>query len=120
MRYRRHSVEIRYDDGAVRRAEVLSRGSEIRLFAGREEVLPLPVGTPKSVYLEGATGPVAEGEYVFELDGKYLTVRPNGTLRPMVTGIDGLARFTFGKNELITVIVIGALFLGLITLVILL
>lgn len=120
MKYRRLTISVRYDDGQTRKAELLVARDDVRVFCGNQEIPRLAPGTSKSVYIPGATSLVAEEEFVFELDGKFLTVRPNGRFRPMVTAIDGLARFTFGKTEILTAVCIGALFLGLITLVFLL
>ena len=120
MRYRRQTVRIQYENGAFIRLEILSKPDEIRVFRGSEEIPRLPAGTPKSLFEPGATGTVSETDYFFEIDGNYFSVRPNGRLRPMVTAFSGLAQFTFGRTEILTVTCIGALFLALIVLVILL
>lgn len=120
MRYRKWTAECRFDNGTVKKIEVLTARGDVRLFCGGAEVPRLEAGTPKSLYIEGATGRVAEDEFVFDLGGGFVRVRPNGKYRPVVTAVDGLAGFIFGKTEILTVAVGGALFVGAILLAILL
>ena len=120
MRYRRYPLSIRYDDGSIRRVEVHANPEDVRIFSGTQEIPRLAPGTSKSVYLPGATSKIAEDEYVFDLDGKFLCMRRNGRLRPIATAIDGFAKYLFGKNEILTVVCIGTLFFALILLAILL
>lgn len=120
MRYRKWTAECRFDNGTVKKIEILTAKEDVRLLADGTEIPRLEAGTPKSLYVEGATGSVSDTDFVFDLGGGFVSVRPNGKYRPIVTAVDGLARFTFGKTEILTVAVLGALFVGAILLAVLL
>ena len=120
MRYRKWTAECRFDSGEIRKIEILTAKNEARLLCGKNEIPRLETGTSKSLYIEGATGCVTEDEFVFDLGCGFVSVRPNGKYRPVLTAQDGIARFTFGKNEILTVAIAGALFVGAILLAVLL